>query len=190
MTKTVYNYHHLTGEFLCVAEADESPLEPGIYLVPQHATIQEPPSVQQNEVCVFANDAWTVQADWRGTHYWSPDGSEITIHDIGDTIPPDGSLSGPPIAALINMARVQVRATRASVFASLAGLQSQALANGDTVIAKAICGLQDSLKTLPNIDLSACKTQSDIDAAFTAAWMSIVAAAPPSVVSAFNLVQS
>ena len=92
----------------------------------------------------------------------------------------------PGLADFKAAAIAQVRAMRVPVFATLAGIQSQALANGDTATALAISGLQDKLKALPQIDLSACQTQDDIDAAFVAGWMGIVAAAPANVVSAFN----
>jgi hypothetical protein len=115
-------------------------------------------------------------------------GIAIGWHYAGKTF------SAPPpvvvaIGPLIEAAKAKVRTMRSSAFASLAGIQSQALANGDTATAKAISGLQDSLKALPDIDLTACKTQADIDAAFTAAWLAIVAAAPVNVASAFNGVQ-
>jgi hypothetical protein len=94
------------------------------------------------------------------------------------------------LADLKANAIVQVRTMRVSVFATLAGIQSQALSNGDTATAKAISGLQDSLKALPDTDLSKCQTQDDIDAAFTAGWVAIAEAAPANVVSAFNEVLS
>jgi hypothetical protein len=94
-----------------------------------------------------------------------------------------------PVPVLIDAAKAKVRAMRTTAFASLSGIQSEALANGDTKTAKAICTLQDQLRAITDIDLSACKTQADIDAAFTAAWLAIVAAAPENVASAFNVVQ-
>jgi hypothetical protein len=95
-----------------------------------------------------------------------------------------------PLPDLIAAAKAKVRAMRVTVFATLAGIQSQALANGDTATAKTICGLQDSLKALPDIDLTKCLTQADIDAAFTAGWMAIAQAAPANVANAFNEVLS
>jgi hypothetical protein len=94
-----------------------------------------------------------------------------------------------PLPVLIDASKAKVRAMRTTAFASLAGIQSEALANGDTKTAKAICTLQDQLRTITDIDLTACKSQGDIDAAFTAAWLAIVAAAPANVASAFNGVQ-
>lgn len=94
-----------------------------------------------------------------------------------------------PLPVLIDTAKAKVRTMRVTAFSSLAGIQSEALANGDTKTAKAICSLQDQLRTITDIDLSACKTADDIDAAFASAWLVIAAAAPPAVASAFNGVQ-
>lgn len=96
---------------------------------------------------------------------------------------------GPDLDKLKKAAKDQVREMRVAAFATLAGIQSESLANGDTKTAKAICGLQDQLRAITDIDLSACNTQAEIDGAFAEAWQSIVAAAPANVASAFNGVQ-
>lgn len=95
MTKTIYNYHSQTGEFLSASEADASPLEPGVFLVPQFATDVSPPQIGDNQVCVFAQGVWSIKVDWRGHHYWLADGSSHTIVEIG-TAPPDGALETAP----------------------------------------------------------------------------------------------
>lgn len=95
-------------------------------------------------------------------------------------------LRAPNLDDLKSSAITKVRALRSTVFSTLAGVQSQALSNVDTITAKAISTIQDQLKDLPDLDLSQCKTQADIDAAFEAGWAAIVSAAPANVVSAFN----
>jgi hypothetical protein len=82
--KTIYNYHPKTGEFLNEAPADESPLEPGVALIPAYATIIKPPKTASREVAVFADGQWKVKADWRGAALFSTtDGSAVSISEIG-----------------------------------------------------------------------------------------------------------
>ncbi|PHM20925.1 MAG: hypothetical protein CK604_00500 [Curvibacter sp. PD_MW3] len=80
----------------------------------------------------------------------------------------------------------RVKELQRTVFATLAGLQSEALAAGDATKASSILPVQAALRDLPAINLSACQSQADIDAVFLEAWKSIVAITPASVVSAFN----
>ena len=65
-TKTVYNYNPETGEYLGPEAAYESPLEPGVYLLPAHSTEAEPPEADDGHVAVFADGAWTLVEDHRG----------------------------------------------------------------------------------------------------------------------------
>jgi hypothetical protein len=50
-----------TGLFCGQDTADESPLEPGVYLIPAYATELVPPTPGANQQAVFLNGAWTVQ---------------------------------------------------------------------------------------------------------------------------------
>jgi hypothetical protein len=58
----IYNYHPETGEFMGATTADESPLEPGVFLVPASATIDAPPDCVATERPVFKEGAWVVEA--------------------------------------------------------------------------------------------------------------------------------
>ena len=49
----IYHYHPATGEYLGEGSADESPLEPGAYLVPAHATTTAPPTAMSGKVRVW-----------------------------------------------------------------------------------------------------------------------------------------
>lgn len=39
----IYNFHPVSGDFIQESIADESPLEPGVYLIPAHSTTIAPP---------------------------------------------------------------------------------------------------------------------------------------------------
>jgi hypothetical protein len=92
----------------------------------------------------------------------------------------------PSLGDLISAAKEKVRLARSSVFISLAGIQSQAIADDDMDTAKQISAVQNKLKALPDTDLSACKSEADIEMAFLVAWKTIVDSAPEGVQSAFN----
>ena len=62
----VYDYNPETGEYKGTGEAQESPLEPGVYLIPAHATTIAPPEADDGHVTVFADGAWTLVEDHRG----------------------------------------------------------------------------------------------------------------------------
>lgn len=111
-------------------------------------------------------------------------GKEITSDANGAPV-----LTDPPpipMSVQIDTAKAKVRAARTGIFSTMSGLQSQAIADGDMGTAKQISSIQNQLKALPDIDLSACTCGADIDAAFLAAWKSIVDAAPAGVKGAFN----
>ena len=56
----IYHYHPATGEFLGEGVADESPLEPGAYLVPAHATTTAPPTAMGGKVRVWRGE-WLLE---------------------------------------------------------------------------------------------------------------------------------
>lgn len=89
MAKIIYHYHPQTSIFLGTTEADESPLEPGVFLLPAHATEAQPPVAGDREAAVFGEDGWTLQPDWRGTVYYTADGARHEITALGETPPAD-----------------------------------------------------------------------------------------------------
>ncbi|QFT84992.1 hypothetical protein FIU88_08385 [Halomonas sp. THAF12] len=56
----IYHYHPATGDFLSQGEADPSPMEPGEYLIPAHATTIAPPEPQTGMRRVFADGGWSL----------------------------------------------------------------------------------------------------------------------------------
>lgn len=59
----IYNYNE-DGFFTGTDEADESPLEPGVFLLPALATIIAPPNLMANQKALFDGEAW-VAVDYR-----------------------------------------------------------------------------------------------------------------------------
>lgn len=58
----VYHYHHESGDYMGYDEADPSPLEPGVYLIPANATSTPPPSnAPEGKKWVWQNQVWELQ---------------------------------------------------------------------------------------------------------------------------------
>ncbi|MGF6444406.1 DUF4376 domain-containing protein [Paraburkholderia youngii] len=80
-----------TVQFMApVAPPEPPPADPVL------ATTDNKPAVQTNEVAVIVGGQWEILADFRGTTYWLPDGSQHVIVDIGETLPSDALRSPPP----------------------------------------------------------------------------------------------
>jgi hypothetical protein len=58
----IYHYHPDNGIYLGEGSADESPLEPGVWLIPAHATTEPPPALALGEVAVRVGDQWFIQS--------------------------------------------------------------------------------------------------------------------------------
>jgi hypothetical protein len=58
----IYHYDFETGQYLGEGEADPSPLEEGVWLIPAHATDIVPPKTKTNEYAIFINNDWSVYA--------------------------------------------------------------------------------------------------------------------------------
>lgn len=56
--KEVYLFHPETKEYVGAGFADESPLEPGVYLLPAHSTELAPPMKRKDTVYVFNGESW------------------------------------------------------------------------------------------------------------------------------------
>jgi len=57
----IFHYHSDTGVLGGEDVADESPLEPGVWLIPAHATTIEPPPAGDGEQAVWKGEGWVVE---------------------------------------------------------------------------------------------------------------------------------
>lgn len=57
----IYHYNAETKEYTGSSLADPSPREPGVYLIPAHATSVEPPNnSDEAKIIIFDNDEWLI----------------------------------------------------------------------------------------------------------------------------------
>lgn len=92
----IYNINTTTGEFVSVGEADESPLEPGVWLIPAGAVEKAPPKTGERKVAVYKDGKWGAADDWRGYRYWvDGDRSARIVSVIGEK-PPEGHFTEEP----------------------------------------------------------------------------------------------
>jgi hypothetical protein len=81
MKKVIYNYHARTGELLGASEADMSPLEEGVFLIPAHATDVVPPNVPTGSVAIFKDGGWELSVDCRG-NWFNAGGQPVQIEAL------------------------------------------------------------------------------------------------------------
>lgn len=92
---TVYAYDANTKEYLGTTQAQESPLEPGITLMPSNSTAIQPPSVEEKQVAVWNGEGWNTVTDLRNTVYYDADGKEYTQKELGNM--PEWALLEKPV---------------------------------------------------------------------------------------------
>ncbi len=81
--KKVYLYDVIGGLFTGEYLAQESPLEPGIFITPELSTELTPlPAMQGSAIC-FVNGEWIYLDDYRG-EWFTPDGEMVRLNSITD----------------------------------------------------------------------------------------------------------
>lgn len=93
--KTVYNYDPNTGEYLGPESAYESPMEPGVYLMPAHSTETVPPEAGGHQAAVYCDGVWSLVEDHRGEVWY--DTATRERHEIKtlDVVPETWTLIEP-----------------------------------------------------------------------------------------------
>jgi len=90
----IWHYAPSTGELVGVGIADPDPLRQGHWLIPAFATTVEPPNTLQGEAAVFSNGVWSIVEDHRGEVYYTEEGEQVTITELGPV--PGGLLTEAP----------------------------------------------------------------------------------------------
>lgn len=124
-TKTVYLFDG-TGKFTGQYEAQESPLEPGVFIAPSISTEVAPPQLQAGEHAQWDGAGWVVHAP------------------VPAPVDPQG---------MIATKKAQLRAVREGILNRLSGIALAAQLTGDTVTTSAYIvvrqGLLDITENLP-----------------------------------------
>ena len=92
--KNAFRYDR-DGEFCGIEIMQESPLEPGVFLLPADCTEQAPPEQQDGMAIVWNGATWTLVQDVRGLWY-KQDGSTITLERITDEVDQSWSRTATP----------------------------------------------------------------------------------------------
>ena len=79
----IYHYHQETKELLGSSFASESPLEPGTFLIPAHATSTKPPTPTVGMVVCFINGLWESVENNRGTVWEKATASPVAFRELG-----------------------------------------------------------------------------------------------------------
>jgi len=85
----IYNYNGNTGELLSQEEADQSPLEDGIFLLPANATFIKPEgSLGEFQAFCFnsALNAWGIVPDYRGVTLYSKNDKSLVFAALGESL--------------------------------------------------------------------------------------------------------
>ncbi|MDR2308856.1 MAG: hypothetical protein LBE53_16890 [Paucimonas sp.] len=82
-TKTVYQTSPV-GLFTGITEADESPLEPGVFLVPGGCVETPPPLIPENKAAHWNGQAWSLVDYYQGLLVYSiSTGEPLTVSGMG-----------------------------------------------------------------------------------------------------------
>jgi hypothetical protein len=109
--KTVYLFDS-NGVYVEKWNAQESPLEPGVYIEPVNSTPISPPTIAANEAAVFANGAWSLVPNFRGqTWFDQTTGFAVEITSVGQ--PPANLAPTAPLPTVTPLAAFQQSALSA-----------------------------------------------------------------------------
>ncbi|MGV3581919.1 MAG: hypothetical protein ACO1N8_06405 [Methylophilus sp.] len=91
----IYHFDKVNGAYINESQADESPLEPGVFLLPHYATELAPPELIEGSVRCFIDGSWVQMVDHRG-QYYTADGTAVVIDTLGELPDPTWLTMPPP----------------------------------------------------------------------------------------------
>lgn len=107
-----YNYNPVTGEYIDRVALCESPLEPGVFLVPAYCTTTALPEVPAGHAACWNGSAWALVEDHRGEVGYV-NGEAFEVVDLGAY--PEGWSTEPPLPDPNAAIDAQIRALEAPV---------------------------------------------------------------------------
>jgi len=149
------------GKFVSEICLDESPLEPGVFLIPAGAVIDAPPACGVGQHASFRDGAWKI---------------------VDDVL-----IDAPPFSVVVAAYLATVRAIREQVLNRLAGIGFAALLASDTAVAMAAATARQALLDITVAPAVLAATDIEgMTTAMKAAYAAIIAAAPPVIREAFD----
>lgn len=85
MSKVAYLFSPVTKEYVGEYSCQESPLEPGVFLMPANSTDVKVPKAAEGQVAVWAGDEWLLKPDYRNKTVYSAQSGVIVINPNVDT---------------------------------------------------------------------------------------------------------
>lgn len=82
----IYNYDGVSGEYLGQGEAQKSPLEESVYLIPANATDKQPLASKKGYAVCFKEGTWQYVKDERGKTYYDANNNEVKITKLDQDI--------------------------------------------------------------------------------------------------------
>lgn len=127
----IYRYDALSGELLSSSEAIESPLEPGVFLIPAYATDKKPPQAKSGYALCFKEGVWGQVKDERGKTYYDNGGGEVKIEKLGQE---KGLLESKPKPKEPSETEARIRELEAGITETQADIAHALILGNDAVL--------------------------------------------------------
>lgn len=202
ITKTVYLFDGITGEYTGAYAAQEDPMSPGDFITPIYYLEEPPPAITPGSftVAVAQDGEWVIVPDYRHVALYSTeDGAIITVTAIGP-MPANATLLPRPFGtkwggsdwiedfALVGPAELAAfRKSRRDMFAVIADMAWVAMAMEDTAAVSALLTFRQGVKGMPAWPaVAAATTLVGLKAALKARYQTLTDALPTGLKDEFR----